>query len=330
MTEPSGGYSPTSPSFTADLSVTPAYSPTTAAYSPPGTTASEPVDYTQNGNQDNWNNYNDTGYSDLSTIDGRLYVLENTIARQTEEIMTLQQQKKEIQEWVQSALTRNNPSMESTNTRKRARADDGDISQYASHRSNDDIHPNFNRSNDIGNRRRPNNNRHASDGRPNDHSSTMNRSRDTTYQDNDHNSTMNRSRDTNHRRYDHSPATNNQRRPHMLPSHLSDRAAEKFVETWNRKYACSFHVKSKDCRFDSRSCKRMHEVCESDLLVKELQLIDKAKSLHASKFFTRFCSSAINGNLACRSTVEAMKKHIEDICGISKENQAVKREDDIM
>ena len=117
------------------------------------------------------------------------------------------------------------------------------------------------------------------------------------------------------------------RNPENLPRELSDIEIEKFIGCWTNKYACKFFVDSDDCRFSKRNCKRLHDSATNDVITLELRKISLHKVIDASPLFSDYIDAiSDNPSLNFTATVLAVKKHIEDICGISYRNYIQNKE----
>ena len=102
----------------------------------------------------------------------------------------------------------------------------------------------------------------------------------------------------------------NKRTRNSRDNMLSDEVILSFWRVWRREYVCDFFI-NKGCRFTAYECKRLHMNVTKWFMTEELRTVDKTKSFNSSDFFNR-CTT-----YGCTDTVNALRKHIEDICGIT-------------
>lgn len=111
------------------------------------------------------------------------------------------------------------------------------------------------------------------------------------------------------------------RKRYHLPKILNAEEEEKFLQTWNRKYVCNYFDDKDDCRFQAYECKRLHAKCEPKRLINELRHVNANKQFADSKFFSHLFDKALKSQLPCLPVMQKLKKHVEDITGISFKNK---------
>ena len=91
------------------------------------------------------------------------------------------------------------------------------------------------------------------------------------------------------------------------------------------KYVCSY----RDCRFSPSQCRRVHldKNVDSMELREELRQINDTKKFESSSLLMNIYTIAKENGYNSIETVENIRKHVEDVCGITYLKEQNERDD---
>jgi hypothetical protein len=109
-----------------------------------------------------------------------------------------------------------------------------------------------------------------------------------------------------HKRYKKSSSTTNR---------LSSKDVEQFLIVWNNEYICRAFTQGK-CQLANEKCHKLHynKTTNESVIASNLKMIADSKNFDSSVFFSKFYVGAHRHNMNCVNTVNALKRHINEIC----------------